>query len=450
MSTADLRWNILAFVGAVLLPVGIAAIRDRQVDWVGAAPVFAASMLCGFVLPLGPYLEGIDGFTLRFPILLSDPTSVRRALNLAAWGALAFGAGFLAVPRLADANPARAVSVWRADRFAVAATSMSLAGLLLFGIGVALLGGLSALFAALGDRLRQFEGKNYFFQAIVVHLSVALVWFVRLLRDGRAPLKAPGFAVFLSVAFTLVGLLGNKSTLFVAVVALAVIYARLRRALTLPIALLGAAALIVGLTIYALFAREYLVTGALQSIDQFDAASIWRVVQVELGGNFIQLQTLSILIDQMPGTLDWQMGKTPLALVTMPVPRVLWPGKPLPATGPFTDAFFPGLYDSGGTTIPPGLLGEWYMNFGQVGVVLGMLAFGVLYGWLAARWRRLRDDASLLAYALMVGLLPHYVRGEMVSATVAFLLIYLPAYALLRVSEIAPSVDAIPRAPECR
>jgi oligosaccharide repeat unit polymerase len=190
------------------------------------------------------------------------------------------------------------------------------------------------------------------------------------------------------------------------------------------------------LSVYAVFTREYLVTGALQSVQTLDVTSLWRIVEVELGGNFIQLQTLTIIIDGMPGRLDWLLGQTPLALFTMPIPRVFWPEKPLPATGPFTEAFLPGVYESSGTTIPPGIFGEWYMNFGTLGVLFGLAGFGVLFGRLATRWRRRRDDESLLTYALMVALIPHYVRGEMVSATVAFLIIYLPGVFLIRVSRL--------------
>jgi hypothetical protein len=195
---------------------------------------------------------------------------------------------------------------------------------------------------------------------------------------------------------------------------------------------------IVGLTTYAIFTREYLVTGALQSIERLDIANLTTAVQVELGGNFIQLQTLSFLIEGMGERLDWQLGKTPLSLLTMPVPRAFWPDKPLPATGPFTSAFFPGLYEGSGTTIPPGIIGEMYMNFGSLGVAVGMFLFGTLYGSVAARWRKRQDDESLLAYALLVALLPLYIRGESVSVTVTFLLIFFPAVAIIRYSKMKP------------
>jgi hypothetical protein len=427
---------LLFAIGVSLM---IIARREREMDWLGPVFIFGVSVFCGYLIPLKVFVDGIDLFSLRYGIDVSKPSSISYALVLASISVVAFLLGYLFVNRRrarpAEPKPPRR---WSHRRFAFAAVIVSTIAAMLFGLGVAMLGGLSDLFAGLGDRIRMFEGKNYFFQPVVSLLSVALVWYIRLCRSGGPGLQHLSFYLFFAVSLSLVGLLGNKSTLLATFVAVAIIYNVNRVKVSFGKVLAGASVVIVGLTTYAIFTREYLVTGALQSIERLDIANLTTAVQVELGGNFIQLQTLSFLIEGMGERLDWQLGKTPLSLLTMPVPRAFWPDKPLPATGPFTSAFFPGLYEGSGTTIPPGIIGEMYMNFGSLGVAVGMFLFGTLYGSVAARWRKRQDDESLLAYALLVALLPLYIRGESVSVTVTFLLIFFPAVAIIRYSKMKP------------
>ena len=436
MQILDFMKPVALLLFAILLSSIVIARREREMDWLGPVFIFGICVFCGYLIPLKVFVDGIDLFSLRYGIDVSNPSSISHALVLASISVVAFLLGYLFVYRR-RARPAEPEppSRWSHRRFAFAAVIVATLAALLFGLGVAMLGGIAELFNGLGDRIRLFEGKNYFFQPVVSFLSVALVWYIRQCRSGGRRLQRLAFYLFFAVSLSLVGLLGNKSTLLATFIAVAIIHNRSRVKVSFGKVLAGASAAIVGLTTYAIFTREYLVTGALQSIERLDVANLTTAVQVELGGNFIQLQTLSFLIDGMGQRLDWQLGKTPLSLLTMPVPRSIWPDKPLPATGPFTSAFFPGLYEGSGTTIPPGIIGEMYMNFGSVGVVVGMFLFGTLYGRVAARLRQRQDDESLLAYALLVALLPLYIRGESVSVTVTFLLIFVPAVAIIRFSK---------------
>jgi hypothetical protein len=93
----------------------------------------------------------------------------------------------------------------------------------------------------------------------------------------------------------------------------------------------------------------------------------------------------------------------------------------LPATGTFTVAFWPELFLYDGTTLPPGLIGELYMNFGAPGCFVGMAVLGysirrVSRNALACA----RHPLQITRYCVLVGLIPHYIRGEIEVPTVIY------------------------------
>jgi len=158
---------------------------------------------------------------------------------------------------------------------------------------------------------------------------------------------------------------------------------------------------------------------------------VFNAIRIEFVGNFIQLQTMMVLVGRVPHELPYQLGRTYLATATMPVPRGLWPDKPLPSTGVFTLAFWPDTWLLSGTTLPPGLFGEFYLNFGWIGVILGGFFFARFGRRLLARHAAAPlDPRRVLLYALFVAMAAHYIRGDF-AVTVALLELVLPTLVLL-------------------
>ena len=436
MITLDLLIPVCALVAAVLSLFLVEKYRGGT-RWVGVSTLFAASMLGGYLFPLVPYLEGTDYHSISYPTAVDVERSVGSALWLAAMGAAAFALGWTVISRRKQRPVGVFVpTVLRRHHFRALSILLTLFGLGLFALGVVAAGGVNAVLEGLNDRVRAFEGLNYLFQSIYLLLAVALVWFARLLGDPQPLWQQRMFWLYLLVTFVLMGSLGNKSTIFVAVVAFVVMYDEGRKRIGVLVAAISGCSLILAIIAYGLIARQYLVSGAIVTITDWDVESIWKLIELEMGGHLIQLQMLTLLVDRMPGTLDWQYGLTLLSLLTMPIPRAIWPDKLLPATGPVTEAFYPGLRELWGTTIPPGMIGEFFMNFGLIGVPVGMFLAGAGYAILRKRWLRRRNTSSLIAYAFMLALLPHYVRGELVSPTILFLVIFIPASFLLRVAKV--------------
>lgn len=94
---------------------------------------------------------------------------------------------------------------------------------------------------------------------------------------------------------------------------------------------------------------------------------------------------LQYCVDMTPERIPFLKGETLRNLLTNPVPRVFWPGKPPETLGQwFGHKYLILAPDDLGTSINVPWLVEFYVNFGLVGVLLGMAAVGALLAALEA------------------------------------------------------------------
>lgn len=85
---------------------------------------------------------------------------------------------------------------------------------------------------------------------------------------------------------------------------------------------------------------------------------------------------IKVNIDQ----LGYQYGGTILAPFLLKlVPRGVYPEKPYNTSGYFMTALYPDLFKAG-FALPPTLMGDLYLNFGSIGLLLGILVFGTFTG----------------------------------------------------------------------
>jgi hypothetical protein len=102
--------------------------------------------------------------------------------------------------------------------------------------------------------------------------------------------------------------------------------------------------------------------------------------------------------------MDFKHGETYLPIVTWIVPRFIWHDKPTfqyfndightaGLIGPFDDV----------TTIVYTSIGELYLNFGDLGVPLGMLVIGLLSRWLyQALMVGVLSPMAIFMYAILI------------------------------------------------
>jgi hypothetical protein len=117
-------------------------------------------------------------------------------------------------------------------------------------------------------------------------------------------------------------------------------------------------------------------------------------------GRSANLELLADVIIRTPREIPYWGGQTYLSLVGAFVPRVLWPDKPTKELG---QAFghrysYIGANDLG-TALNLPVLVEFYVNFGIIGVILGMCLVGIIYCTL----ERLVNDAGQDTLHSLVG-----------------------------------------------
>lgn len=95
--------------------------------------------------------------------------------------------------------------------------------------------------------------------------------------------------------------------------------------------------------------------------------------------------SVAMIVSRTGRSVPFQNGYTLSPLLTVFVPRILWPGKPDVPTGRLVNKAFH-VSDQAETNISPSHLGELYWNFGWPGVVIGMTCIGLLLGFLGARY----------------------------------------------------------------
>lgn len=108
---------------------------------------------------------------------------------------------------------------------------------------------------------------------------------------------------------------------------------------------------------------------------------------------FSDIPTTSHVIEAVPETLDYAHGETVTSWLAAPIPRRVWPEKPIISVGPTLGV---AIYGNARSGVPPGLIAESYWNFGFPGLIL---LPGVCGWFIGALYRRFAATAFISAPA---------------------------------------------------
>ena len=129
---------------------------------------------------------------------------------------------------------------------------------------------------------------------------------------------------------------------------------------------------------------RYTQTRGLSYDEYRSGVSVVEMAEPLLGSsNFMGVGKTAAIIEAVPDRLDYLYGTSYLTWIVAPIPRAIWPDKPIIRIGRVLGYAIFGTADT--TGIPPGAVGELYLNFGWLGIPLGMLAFGLFLGWYARK-----------------------------------------------------------------
>lgn len=157
--------------------------------------------------------------------------------------------------------------------------------------------------------------------------------------------------------------------------------------------------------------------------DEFTLDDAWTTF---VDGSQIAVST-ALVVGFVPEKLDYLRGASFFNLLTQPIPRFLWPGKPTEIAAEIFDSLWPR-----GTATPFWSL--FYVNFGPPGIVLGMMLFGFVSRRIydAARTHP-GDPFAQVALAVFFPMMIHiYGRGGVNPAFIVYGAVYvlLPVWML--------------------
>ena len=163
-----------------------------------------------------------------------------------------------------------------------------------------------------------------------------------------------------------------------------------------------------------------------QTLAQLDVVTALQATTVHAfeGAYFVDPAKTAAIITLADDTSDLLWGSSFLGFIVTPIPRVLWPEKPSVRIAPYIAQ---NLFDFGNFAgVPPGAIGEAYLNFGWPGIaaVMFILGFFLAYLW----WRHCHAEDprfTIVRYAfIMIGII-YFLTVEFSAGFVIFIKYYI-------------------------
>lgn len=288
-------------------------------------------------------------------------------------------------------------------------------------------GGLSSFFSGNENRVKTLEGMNIVALVQVCFSGLFISWcFIN--KNSFFTLK---FWLFFILTLFFLLLNNSKAPIFVLFTSVFIIYYYYIKRVRLLALLIGSFSFIFVFIFWELLFREYFVLGEFASYNSND--SILQNLSFKFGefftGNFMQVQTVSIIMDSFPSNFNFFYGSSILMIFYLWIPRFFFPNKPLTGAGEFTLTLWPDKYLHNGATLPPGLIGELYLNFSWYGIVFGMLIIGFTYGyyWKKFAINKNNDFVNSIFFVILISLMIHFFRGELCSPLLLSIFFIVPA-----------------------
>lgn len=306
-----------------------------------------------------------------------------------------------------------------------------------YGSLIAEAGGLSAYVSQLSVRSGFFFGRSYLTTvALPLKVVVLSILAVVLLR-GRIEPRLRGAAIGLMLIVVFGDFLtGGRAAMLTGTLLPAVLLVHyLRRPLRL--------AAVLGLVLVALLmfivvrvvTRDAVYQGAEgKGTVALIQDAVLNVPKTTVGGqDAIPYDSLLVLIEADARGTPLQWGSTYLPIFTYPIPRAVWPGKPLGGGNAwFTQKYFPVFYGTQKIETSISLIGESLVNFGIAGVALIMLAFGFGISWMYARFITRAGIIGAVAYVITFGYAITLLRGDAFHSVTSLVL----TLALLKITAV--------------
>ena len=392
----------------------------------------------GYFPPILPFVAGEDAWTILWGYSFSNfDTSLTYAVLVATAGGLLLSLSAAprrrrrlkpakVVPMVAGLDPTKDQCYQLKWARVFMVTTVALGALF---VGVELVGGLQELLANLGDRINLFAGLNAFFLPLYLLIGVCFALSAFRATGGKISARAEWAAIGITLPALL--LLGSKSNIFILIVGIGIIKLISRGGIKLRWALAGAFLLANLLILYEFMFREALIIGL--DPERLKPSAWFEYMIFQLTGNFMQIQNLTVLVEALPDVLPYSFGVTYIVFFSLIIPQSIIGIKPLGATGIYTLAFWPEVVARESTTMPPGLFGEAYLNFGLAGYLIGCILIGLLLRKIDRPFQsgKAMNSMDLVSIAAFGSMALHFIRGEFFAPFLILVGIFLGARIVL-------------------
>ncbi len=349
----------------------------------------------GFVLLSRAYIDSYNRLLYVNPASHKD-LAIAIGYALAGFCAFHIGYRFWNPPRLRESQVAsrRGWSAARLNRVALVCIAIACFSTLM---GIRAAGGIGGVLSNFG-RLREVTaGYGY----ALLGTAYWVIMFAFLLRDRLQRHKNILIPLaLLGIANIWDAFQGNRNGVLAAWITGIVLYLQYlsgRKSVRSAVILVCVMAAGLAFALPMARAREYTktVSGAIQVARDYWTRDFQNIALMA-SEEFCALDSFSIILAIGPSEFPFRYGGTFLDGILFVIPRSVWPDKPR------SFSFALGQYVHGvDTDIPPGFIGELYINFHVAGVVLGMYLLGLLLR--KAHQLMLSDDSiGITVYSVLI------------------------------------------------
>jgi oligosaccharide repeat unit polymerase len=280
---------------------------------------------------------------------------------------------------------------WSVNRLKFVIIIYGLIGIFSFIGLVRSFGGVNEFLALKVSRSIFIKGSNkYLFIGITALKSSLFLWLTFIIQS-RKKIDLRFFSMYFLLVLGILFLLGGRSNLLSIFLTLLVLIHYLRT----PVDIKKISIAVFSILVIATTLWPFLENGVIFSFNILDNLYSKR--------NFDTVYNFAVLIQNMPENLEFQNGKTFVSALLSPFPSSV-----INSLGHnfqeahiiFTKNFLPKFYENR-VGVPVSFPGELYMNFGLLGILLGMIILGILGKGLYSYLRLYPDNKNVvLLYAI--------------------------------------------------
>ena len=248
-------------------------------------------------------------------------------------------------------------------------------------------GGLEGMILASQNRREAFSGQAYMIQLVSLGTIASLILLVH-------NFKKTSFLIIM-LTFFMMSLFGGRGAAFGGTIFpyLICYHYKIRRIKLLELAILGTLTLI-----FVIFFGHYrLYQNFNIQLDSF-VDIISTAADSTQGGEILPAMVGSL----NEGHIPFANGRTLINIFFAPIPRSIWPDKPLIDESGIVGRL---LIGTDGWGLPPGTYGIAYFNFGIIGVIISAFIIGIVvrqaYDTLVGRNNGNDNNFSLVVYAIL-------------------------------------------------